>query len=306
MSLRMSVGTLTFESPIILASGTCNFGRELSEYISFSRIGGICSKGLTLSPRLGNPGCRVAETPSGMLNSVGLQNPGIDYFLQNDLDFMSSLSTRVIVNVAGHDPDDYVRMTERLNDHSDQIDILELNLSCPNVKEGCMIIGSSPKEIFNLVALVRSITSIPLWVKLTPNVTSIADTALAAQEGGADAVVAINTLLGMAIDIRSARPILQNNTGGLSGPAIKPIALRMVNECSRVLSIPVVGCGGIMNYKDVLEFLIAGASLVEIGTATMVHPTTPECIINDLEKYTAENHIESLSDIVGTLKLWGV
>jgi dihydroorotate dehydrogenase (NAD+) catalytic subunit len=240
-----------------------------------------------------------------MLNSVGLQNPGVDYFIQNDLNFISSLGTRVIINVAGHSTEDYIQMAARLDEHKTRIDVLELNLSCPNVKEGCMIIGSSPKEIRELVKKVRSVTSLPLWVKLTPNVTSITDTALAAQEGGADAVVAINTLMGMAIDIRTRRPILRNNTGGLSGPAIKPVALRMVSECYRVLDIPVVGCGGVMNHIDVLEFMIAGASAVEIGTALMIHPTAPVKIAEDLHRYTKNNNIKELSDIVGTLELWG-
>ncbi len=305
MSIQAKVGGLTLSSPLVIASGTCNFGRELSEYIHFSDIGGICSKGLTLAPRAGNEGCRVAETPSGMLNSVGLQNPGVEYFINHDLDFVTSLGTRVIVNVAGHSMDDYIQMAARLNEHAGKIDVLELNLSCPNVKQGCMIIGSSPIEIRELVKKVRSVTSLPLWVKLTPNVTSIADTALAAQEGGADAVVAINTLLGMAIDVKTRRPILRNNTGGLSGPAIKPVALRMVSECFRVLDIPVVGCGGVMDYKDVLEFMIAGASAVEIGTAVMIHPTIPIKIVEELRNYAESNNISELSDIVGTLELWG-
>jgi len=303
--MEAQIGGMTMSSPVILASGTCNFGRELSEYINFSDVGGICSKGLTLAPRTGNDGCRVAETPSGMLNSVGLQNPGVEYFIENDLAFMASLGTRVIVNVAGHSTDDYLKMASFLNEHAEKIDALELNLSCPNVKEGCMIIGSSPKEIRELVRKVRDITDLPLWVKLTPNVTSIADTALAAQEGGADAVVVINTLLGMAIDLDTRRPILRNNTGGLSGPAIKPVALRMVSECRRVLDIPIVGCGGAADYKDVLEFMIAGASAVEIGTALMIHPTLPYKIIEDLQKYMQEKNISKLSDIVGTLQLWG-
>lgn len=305
MNIEATVGKIKLSSPLILASGTCNFGRELSEYIRFSKIGGICSKGLTLLPRPGNDGCRVAETPSGMLNSVGLQNPGVDHFIEKDLDFMASLGTRVIVNVAGHSTDDYIQMARRLQSHENKIDVLELNLSCPNVKDGCMIIGSSPKEICALVKKVRAETNIPLWVKLTPNVTSVADTALAAQEGGADAVVAANTLVGMVIDISTRRPILYNNTGGLSGPAIKPVALRMVHECHQVLDIPVVGCGGVTGHTDVLEFMIAGASAVEIGTAMLIHPGLPVNIADDLEAYAKENNIRNLSELVGTLELWG-
>ena len=301
--ISVKVGSVELKSPLILASGTCNFGHELTEYYDLSILGGLSSKGLTIKPRVGNEGVRVAETAAGMLNSVGLQNPGVDYFIEHDLDYMDSLGCGRIINVAGHSFDDYVAMIEKLDPHKDKIDALEINLSCPNVKAGCMSIGSDPEQIKLIVSALRERTELPLWIKLTPNVTDIKAMALAAQEGGADAVVLINTLLGMAVDIRTRRPILRNNTGGYSGPAIKPVAIRMVSECYQVLDIPIIGCGGIMSYEDVLEFMIAGASAVEIGTASLIHPTCPVDITADLKKW-CETTGETLSSLTGTLKLW--
>lgn len=302
-SLNVNVGNVNLKSPIILASGTCNFGRELSEYYDLNILGGISSKGLTIKPRAGNPGVRVAECDSGMLNSVGLQNPGVHYFIENDLDFMKQSGAAVIVNVAGHSFEDYVDMVTTLDPHKDKIDALEINLSCPNVKAGCMTIGSDPEAIKAITSKLRSLTDLPIWIKLTPNVTDIKATALAAQAGGADAVVLINTLMGMRIDIRTRRPVLTNNTGGYSGPAVKPVAIRMVAECSGVLDIPIVGCGGIVDYKDVIEFMIAGASAVEIGTACLVHPALPVKITEDLDRYCEDNRLQ-LKELTGTLNRW--
>ena len=302
-SINIKVGNVDLKSPLILASGTCNFGHELSEYYDLSILGGLSSKGLTIKPRQGNEGCRVAETASGMLNSVGLQNPGVDFFIENDLDYMRSLNTGVIVNAAGHSFEDYIAMVQKLNAHKDKIDALEINLSCPNVKAGCMTLGADPVQVKEIVTLMRKETDLPLWIKLTPNVTDIKAVALAAQEGGADAVVLINTLLGMVINIKTRRPVLHNNTGGYSGPAIKPIAIRMVAECSKVLDIPIIGCGGVMSYEDVIEFMIAGASAVEIGTGSLIHPTLPVKITEDLIKYTEENNLD-LRYLTGTLELW--
>jgi dihydroorotate dehydrogenase (NAD+) catalytic subunit len=304
VDLTVKVGTTKLKNPVLLASGTCGFGRELSEYADLSKIGGICSKGLTVLPREGNPGCRVAETASGMLNSVGLQNPGLQAFLENELQFMRSLGTCVIANVAGHSIEDYVTMVSTLGVPDNGIDVLELNLSCPNVKEGCMTIGATPEGVSQLVSILRKLTDKPLWVKLTPNVTAISPIALAAEEAGADAVVLINTLLGMSIDIRTRRPVLQNNTGGLSGPAIKPVAIRMVSECARVLSIPIIGCGGVMRAEDIIEFMIAGASCVEIGTASLLHPAVCEKIVNDLHDYCTQNQIDRISSLTNSLNLW--
>lgn len=304
MSIAVKVGQVDLKNPIILASGTCGFGRELSEYMDLSKLGALSSKGLTLLPRDGNQGVRVAETPSGMLNCVGLQNPGVDAFLATELDYMVESGAGVVVNVAGHSNEDYIAMVEKLDPFKDKIDALELNFSCPNVKEGCMVIGSSPKAIEALVKDLRKRTDLPMWIKLTPNVTSIAETAKGAEAGGADAIVAINTMLGMAIDIRTRRPLLHNNTGGLSGPCVKPVALRMVHDIYDAVKIPVVGCGGVSTYEDVLEFMIAGASAVELGTITLVHPTRPVEIVEDLEKYCEQNNIDELSTLTGTLELW--
>ena len=304
MSIKVNVGAVSFKNPIILASGTCGFGRELSVYMDLSKLGALSSKGLTLLPRDGNQGVRVAETPSGMLNCVGLQNPGVDAFLATELDYMVQSGAGVVVNVAGHSNEDYIAMVEKLDPFKDKIDALELNFSCPNVKEGCMVIGSSPKAIEALVSDLRKRTDLPMWVKLTPNVTSISETAKGAEAGGADAIVAINTMLGMAIDIRTRRPLLHNNTGGLSGPCVKPVALRMVHDIYEAVKIPVVGCGGISTMEDVLEFMIAGASAVELGTITLVHPTRPVEIVDELESYCKENKIEELSSLTGTLQMW--
>ena len=304
MSIQVNVGAVSFKNPIILASGTCGFGRELSEYMDLSKLGALSSKGLTLLPRDGNQGVRVAETPSGMLNCVGLQNPGVDAFLATELDYMVQSGAGVVVNVAGHSNEDYIAMVEKFDPFKDKIDALELNFSCPNVKEGCMVIGSSPKAIEALVSDLRKRTDLPMWVKLTPNVTSISETAKGAEAGGADAIVAINTMLGMAIDIRTRRPLLHNNTGGLSGPCVKPVALRMVHDIYEAVKIPVVGCGGISTMEDVLEFMIAGASAVELGTITLVHPTRPVEIVDELENYCKENNIEELSSLTGTLQIW--
>ncbi|MBQ0011134.1 MAG: dihydroorotate dehydrogenase [Clostridiales bacterium] len=304
MSISVKVGQVALKNPIILASGTCGFGRELAEYMDLSKLGALSSKGLTLLPRDGNQGVRVAETPSGMLNCVGLQNPGVDAFLRTELDYMVESGAGVVVNVAGHSNEDYISMVEKLNPYQDKIDALELNFSCPNVKEGCMVIGSSAKAIEALVADLRKRTTLPLWIKLTPNVTSISETARGAEAGGADAIVAINTLLGMAIDIRTRRPLLHNNTGGLSGPCVKPVALRMVHDIYDAVKIPVIGCGGISTYEDVLEFMIAGASAVELGTISLVHPTRPVEIVDALEQYCKDNGIDELSSLTGTLQLW--
>ncbi len=304
MSIKVNVGDVSFKNPIILASGTCGFGRELAEYMDLSKLGALSSKGLTLLPRDGNQGVRVAETPSGMLNCVGLQNPGVDAFLETELDYMFQSGAGVVVNVAGHSNEDYIAMVEKLDPFKDKIDALELNFSCPNVKEGCMVIGSSPKAIEALVSDLRKRTDLPMWVKLTPNVTSISETAKGAEAGGADAIVAINTMLGMAIDIKTRRPLLHNNTGGLSGPCVKPVALRMVHDIYGAVKIPVVGCGGISTMEDVLEFMIAGASAVELGTITLVHPTRPVEIVEQLEIYCKANNIEELSSLTGTLQMW--
>lgn len=302
MKTAVTVGALQLKNPILAASGTFGFGREMAAWQDLAELGGICSKGLTLLPRAGNPPPRVAETGGGMLNSVGLQNPGLTAFLHTELPYMNSLGCAVIANVAGHAPDEYITLCSRLNDS--KVDAIELNLSCPNVREGCMLIGSDAGQIRRLIRQVRSVTDKPLWAKLTPNVTDITAMAQAACEGGADAVVLINTLMGMAIDYKTRKPVLHNNTGGLSGPAIKPVALRMVAEVSRSVDIPVIGVGGIMNGRDALEFMIAGASAVEIGTASLIRPTACKDILSEMISLAEADGVQTLADYTGTLTWW--
>jgi dihydroorotate dehydrogenase (NAD+) catalytic subunit len=302
VDLSTNVGSLLFQNPVIAASGTFGFGREMGKFMDLSCLGGICTKGMTLKPRAGNPPPRAAETASGMLNSVGLQNPGIQAFLSAELPFMREQGCRIIANIAGHTPEEYFEMCRILD--GQPVDAIELNLSCPNVKEGCMTIGSDARMIEKLVSEARRMTRKPLWAKLTPNVTSIADMALAAEAGGADAVVLINTLLGMAIDWRSQRPVLRNNTGGLSGPAIKPVALRMVSESRRAVKIPIVGAGGVMNGNDVLEFMTAGASAVQVGTANLISPTACQDIINECSQLLEEAGEPCAAGLIGSLQLW--
>ena len=304
MNLSVRVGDVSFSNPIILASGTCGFGRELKEYMDFSKIGGISSKGLTLLPREGNEGVRIAETPSGILNSVGLQNPGVEAFLQTELDFMNTLGTKVIVNIAGHSTEDYVKMVEILGSPDKKIDALELNFSCPNVTEGCMSIGTDPEQVFSLMKKLRPLTKKPLWVKLTPNVTDITQVAAAAEAGGADAIVLINTLLGMKIDVKTRRPVLQNNTGGLSGPAVRPVAVRMTAQCYQAVKIPIIGLGGIATASDILEFMIAGASAVQVGTASLVHPNIAQGLSEELSEWMEKEGVKNIAELTGSLQYW--
>lgn len=298
----VQVGALTLKNPVIAASGTFGFGREMQQWNDLSQLGGISSKGLTLNPRLGNDPTRVAETPSGLLNSVGLQNPGLQAFLDHELPFMKTLGTAIIANIAGHSLDENVAMAERLDDTS--VDGIELNLSCPNVNQGCMAFGSSAHLIEEVVRAVRQKTKKPLWVKLTPNVTSISDMALAAEAAGADAVSLINTLLGLAIDRKTRRPVLRNNTGGLSGPAVKPVALRMVWETSKAVKIPVVGMGGITSGEDAIEFMLAGATAIQVGTANLISPTACQDIVNSMVDLAKQEQVENLGDYIGQLIPW--
>lgn len=298
----VQIGAIQLANPVMAASGTFGFGKEMSIWQDLSKLGAICSKGITLEPRLGNPPPRVAETASGMLNSVGLQNPGLSVFLRDELPFMLDLGCPVIVNVAGQSIDEYVAICRSLDQTG--CTAIELNLSCPNVKTGCHLIGSNQKQIESVVHQARQVTQKPLWVKLTPNVTDIAGMAQAAEDAGADAIVLINTLLGLAVDRKSRRPVLMNNTGGLSGPAIKPIALRMVSDAYRHISIPIIGVGGIMTGSDAIEFLIAGASAVEIGTANLIRPTACKEILENMIMLAQEEGVEDLSRYTGTLSLW--
>ncbi|NLK86854.1 MAG: dihydroorotate dehydrogenase [Clostridiaceae bacterium] len=303
MDIDMSVDIcgIKLKNPVIAASGTFGFGREHAGFIDINKLGGISVKGLTLKPRMGNRPPRVAETPAGMLNSVGLQNPGVHYFIENELPFLRQHTAAVIANIAGNTIDEYCEMTEILSDAD--IDAIELNVSCPNVREGCIAFGTTPAGITEITQQVKRYAKKPLIVKLTPNVSSIADTAAAAESAGADAVSLINTLLGMAIDVETRRPVLANNTGGLSGPAVKPVAVRMVYEVSRTVKIPVIGMGGIFCGNDAVEFMLAGADAVMVGTANMIYPDACIKVCMGIEQYVRKLGYSRAADITGSLEM---
>ncbi|MDR3279236.1 MAG: dihydroorotate dehydrogenase [Synergistaceae bacterium] len=288
------------KNPLIAASGTFGFGREYDELYDISCWGGISVKGLTNEPRTGNPPHRIAETSSGILNSVGLQNPGVDAFIREELPWLSRMGVVVIANVAGATTDDYTEAVRKLSDSP--VDIIELNISCPNVKEGGVHFGICPKSVSKVTGAVRKRCLKPLMVKLSPNVSDIASVARAAEDAGADAISLINTITGMAIDARTRRPILANITGGLSGPAIKPVALRMTWQASKAVAVPVVGMGGIDTGTDAAEFLIAGARAVMIGTANITDPTAGPRIRAELENFMSENGVDDANELVGSLR----
>lgn len=301
-NLKVSIAGVEFYTPVIAASGTFGFGREFSEFYNLSSLGGISCKGITLQERPGNPPPRIAETPGGMLNSVGLQNPGVDHFIENDLPWLKQQGTVVIANIAGNTPEDYCRMAEKLSDTS--VDMIELNISCPNVKQGGVQFGTTCAGVENITAAVRKHCKKPLMVKLSPNVSDIAEIAGAAESAGADAISMINTLTGMRIDIRTRRPILHNNTGGLSGPAVFPVAVRMVWQAYQRVKIPIVGMGGVSTWQDAVELMLAGASAVQVGTALFSDPFVPVEIADGLNKYLDDNKIEDISDLTGKVQAW--
>lgn len=301
VNLGIKIHELEFKNPVLTASGTCGFGSEIADFIDLSTLGGIVVKGTTLNPREGNSYPRMAETPSGMLNAVGLQNKGIDNFITNIYPQIKDINTQIIVNANGSTIDDYIELSERLNE-LDKIPAIELNISCPNVKEGGMAFGINSQSAEAVVKAVRKVYHKTLIVKLSPNVTSITDIAKAVEAQGADAVSLINTLLGMAVNSETRKPVLSTITGGLSGPAIKPIALRMVWQVYNAVKVPVIGMGGIMSASDALEFLIAGASAVEIGTALFVDPTIPTQIIDGISSYMERHNIQSVNEITGSLQ----
>ncbi len=299
--LSVAVGPLRLANPILSASGTFGYGPELERFFDPGVLGGIVGKSITLVPRDGNPPQRMAETAGGMINSIGLQNPGIDRFLAELLPIMRRYGPPVIVNVAGASADEYVELCRRL-DPVDGVAALELNLSCPNVREGGLSFSAAPAPCESIVRRCREATRLPLIAKLTPNVTDIASVARAAEQGGADAISAINTLVAMAVDWRRRSAVISTRTGGLSGPAIKPIALRMVHEVVRAVKVPVIGIGGIMSADDVLEFLCVGARAVQVGTATFVDPYAIPKILKDLERLVAEAGAGRVEEMIGTLK----
>lgn len=299
MSLKVNIAGVEFKNPVISASGTFGFGEEFKDYIDLNKLGGISSKGLTLKKNPGNSGIRIYETPAGIMNSIGLQNPGVDHFIENELVFMRKYDTVVIANLGGHSYDDYRLGAAKLN--KADIDMIELNISCPNLKEGGMAFGTDPKKAKEVISLVRKETNLPLIVKLSPNVTHISEFAKIAQDCGADAISLVNTFNAMAVDIKKRKFIFDNKTAGLSGPAIKPIALRMTYEVANAVNIPVIAMGGIMNVEDCLEFMMVGASAIQVGTANFSKLDTMIEIIDNLERYCANNNINDINDIVGIL-----
>jgi dihydroorotate dehydrogenase (NAD+) catalytic subunit len=298
VGLRFSIGDLHFKNPVLTASGTFGYGSEFDDFMDISRLGGFVVKGTTLEPREGNLYPRMAETPSGMLNAVGLQNKGVDYFENFIYPRIQNYDTNIIVNINGSVIDDYVRLAERIN-KLEKIPAIELNISCPNVKMGGMAFGTNLDSSREVTRAVRAVCSKKLIVKLSPNVTNIVDFARVVEEEGADAVSLINTLLGMSIDVVKMRPSLSTITGGLSGPAVKPVALRMVWQVANAVKIPVIGIGGIASTSDALEFFLAGASAVQIGTASFIDPSASVTILDGIESYLSEKGFSDIKEVVG-------
>ena len=296
-SLAVAVAGVKLKNPVIAASGTFGYGREYSRLFPLRELGAVSLKGMTLEERQGNPPPRIAETPSGMLNCVGLQNPGADAFLRDELPWLSNQGTVLICNIAGSTPEDYCALAEKLSETC--VDMIELNISCPNVKKGGAAFGTSCGSVSSITREVRRHCRKPLIVKLSPNVTDISEIACAAESEGADAVSLINTLVGMRIDIKTRRPVLSNNVGGLSGPAVFPVALRMVFETAKKVRIPVIGMGGISKWQDAVEMLLAGAAAVQGGTATFGDPFAMVKIRDGLEQYCVDHHIDRVSDLTG-------
>ena len=301
MNTRVNLAGIEMKNPVTVASGTFGYGREFSQFFDLSKLGGIITKGTSLKPKSGNKPPRVCETASGMLNSIGLQNPGVEYFAQNDLPFLKKFDTAIIVNACGSSVDEYVELCKILN--TLDIDGVELNLSCPNVKEGCMAFGNTYEGVKEVTSQVRKVLDKPLIVKLTPNVTDIASIAKAVEDAGADGVSLINTLLGMKIDIDKRRPVLANNTGGLSGPAIKPVAVRMVYQVAQAVNIPIMGLGGIVSGEDAIEFMLAGATTVSIGAGNFIDPYTSVKVVEGIEEYMRKCNIEDINDIIGKVEM---
>ena len=295
-TLKVKLFGKVFKNPVWVASGTFGYGEEYAEIYDVSKLGAIVTKSITLEPRMGHPPPRVVETPSGMLNAIGLQNVGVDNFIKEKLPYLRRLKTRVIVNIAGSSINEYVKVTERLNGKRG-IDALEVNISCPNVKAGGIEIGADPKQAFRAIRMVKKASSFPVIAKLSPNVTDITVTARAVEDGGADAISLINTLVGMVIDVDKKKPALSNLTGGLSGPAIRPIALAMVYKVARTVEIPVIGIGGITNTDDALQFFLAGAKAIQVGTGNFINPRAPLEIIAGLKRYCKRNKLSNISKI---------
>lgn len=298
IDLSVNLGGIKMQNPVAVASGTFGYGREYEDYINIGSIGAVIVKGTTLTARPGNPSPRIIETPSGMLNAIGLENPGVTVFLNEYLPYLVQKRVTVIANIAGNTIEEYAKIAALLEGH-EGIAGIELNISCPNVKHGGLQFGTDPDTVKAVVQAVKGVTSIPVMPKLSPNVTDIVAIAQAAEAGGANALSMINTLMGMAVDIRTCRPVLGNVFGGLSGPAIKPVALRMIYQVFKAVDIPILGGGGIMNYTDALEFMMVGAAAVSIGTGNFVNPHIADEVVIGIEKYMQENGFNSAQELVG-------
>ena len=300
--LRVTIGDLVFKNPVLTASGTFGYGKEFAPYVNLHHLGGVVVKGISLEPRRGNPPPRIVETAGGMLNAIGLENVGIDRFIAEKMPYLRGIGTRVIVNILGDSLEEYQTLAQRLSE-VEGINGLEVNISCPNVKKGGVAFGTDPAMAEAVTKAVCAHTNLPVIVKLSPNVTDIAQIARGVEAGGAQAISLINTLLGMAIDVKSRRPRLANIVGGLSGPAIKPIALRMVWQVAQAVKIPVIGIGGITTTEDALEFLLAGATAIEVGTANFVNPRASQDIVEGLERYVTDNRLDGIGEVIGGLIL---
>lgn len=300
MNTKVKIAGITLKNPVMTASGTFGSGAEYGEFVDLNRLGAVVTKGVANIPWEGNPTPRIAETYGGMLNAVGLQNPGIDLFTKRDIPYLKQYDTKIVVNVCGKTTEDYCEVVERLSDQ--QADLLEINISCPNVKEGGIAFGQNPKAVEQITKEIKRIAKQPVIMKLSPNVTDITEMAKAAEAGGADALSLINTLTGMKIDVHKKAFALANHTGGLSGPAIKPVAVRMVYQTANAVKIPVIGMGGIRNAEDALEFILAGATAVAVGTANFMNPTVTEEIIDGIEAYMKQYQIKEIRDLIGAVK----
>ena len=300
MNTTVNLAGVELKNPVMTASGTFGSGEEYSEFVDLNRLGAVVTKGVANVPWPGNPTPRIAETHGGMMNAIGLQNPGIDVFCERDIPFLKQYDTKIIVNVCGKTTEEYCEVVERLAD--EPVDLLEINISCPNVKAGGIAFGQNPKAVEDITREVKKRARQPVIMKLSPNVTDITETAKAAEAGGADVLSLINTLTGMKIDIDKQAFALANKTGGVSGPAIKPIALRMVYQAANAVKVPVIGMGGIATYEDAIEFILAGAAAVSIGTANFFNPAATVEIVEGIERYMEKYHIENLSEMVGIVK----
>jgi dihydroorotate dehydrogenase (NAD+) catalytic subunit len=299
--LSVDIAGLHLRNPVMTASGTFGYGEEFAEYLNLEKLGAFVTKGLSLKPKAGNPTPRIVETPGGMLNAIGLQNVGIEAFIEKKVPFLRSVNTPAIVNFFGNTLEEYIEMAARLND-IDEIAAIEMNISCPNVKQGGIVFGTDPQCAAEVVAACRKVTAKTMIVKLSPNVTDITVMAKACVDAGADALSMINTLTGMAIDLQRRKPVLANITGGFSGPAIKPVALRMVWQVARAVKVPIIGIGGIMNATDALEFILAGATAVQVGTASFINPSAAQDVAEGIEGWLTANGVSDVKDLIGALE----